>query len=115
MSISPSSFLFGRGADKVYFALLLTCLIYIFCISDPFPTQHAENPEYLDADRDSSRDKNIEAPHFSWKEAFEKEEQTLKTVKVANDYFPEHQWIPPKVTGLDEERMEQAVLYMKPI
>lgn len=111
MSTSPSSFLFGRGADKVYFALTLTCLIYILFISDPFPVLYRDSADWLGDARDASGDKNVEVQPLDLKEVFRKEQ----TAKDANNYFPENTWFPPKVTGLNEERMEDAAPYIKAI
>lgn len=116
MSTAVSSVLFVRGADKVYFALLLTCLIYILCLSNPFPSSYGESAEWISEARGTPVEENIRNEYFDLSEAFKKEEAAkAKANKDADNYFPENTWVPPKVTGLDEERMETAVPYIKAI
>lgn len=111
MSTTISSVLFVRGADKVYFALLLTSLIYIFYLSEAFPSIHGGNAGLSGKPRHTSVEDNLSVQKFDLNEAFRNEQ----AAKDANNYFPENHWFPPKVTGLDEKRMEDAEPYLKAI
>jgi hypothetical protein len=111
MSASISSVLFVRGADKVYFALLLTCLMYIFYLSDPFPSIHGERAGLSGNPRDTSLEDSLRTQNFDLNEALKNEQ----AAKDDNNYFPESHWFPPKVSGLDERRMEDAEPYITAI